>query len=359
MPIFDQGYQHWNGRLSGHVWRWLAVTREGVRAQWKKRATRSAVLVAFGPALLLSAMLIVWGLLEQQSSLLDTFGPLLRGLPPEIIEGPKQYRASFWTMAYHYFFQIQTFFAMILVLIVGPDLISQDLRFNAIPLYFSRPLRRIDYFLGKLGVIGFYLAVVAIGPALVAYLLGVAFSFELSVFRDTARLMAGVIAYGLLIVVSAGTLMLALSSLSRSSRFVGAAWVGVWVVGNIAAQSLQDTVRKDWCPLVSYSRNLDRMRTVLLDTESALAQFLALYEAGLSAGRDAARGALPFPFGRGRRGRGPFAPPEPPPPPPPAIVEGLKSADYPWRWSAGVLGGLFVASVWTLSTRVKSLDRLK
>jgi ABC-2 type transport system permease protein len=357
MPIFDQGYQHWNGRLSGHLWRWLAITREGVRAQWKKRATRSAVLVAFGPALLLSAVLIVWGLLEQQSSVLETFAPLLRGLPPEIVEGPRQYRASFWTMAYHYFFMIQTFFAMVLVLIVGPDLISQDLRFNAVPLYFARPLRRIDYFLGKLGVIGFYLGVVAVGPALTAYLLGIAFSFELSVFRDTARLMAGVLAYGLLIVVSAGTLMLALSSLSRSSRFVGAAWVGVWVVGNIAAKTLDDTVRQEWCSLVSYTRNLDRVRSVLLDTESAFDQFYGLYEAGLTASREAARRAMPFPFGRGRRGRAP-RPPDPPPKPP-DILEGMKDANYPWRWSAGVLGGLFLASAWVLSTRVKSLDRLK
>ena len=32
MPIFDQGYQHWNGTLSGHAWRWLAITRQGVRS---------------------------------------------------------------------------------------------------------------------------------------------------------------------------------------------------------------------------------------------------------------------------------------------------------------------------------------
>ena len=31
MPIFDQGYQHWTGHLSGHAWRWLAITRHGVR----------------------------------------------------------------------------------------------------------------------------------------------------------------------------------------------------------------------------------------------------------------------------------------------------------------------------------------
>ena len=42
---------------------------------------------------------------------------------------------------------------MLLVVLAGPNLISRDLRFNALPLYFSRPLTRLDYFLGKLGVI--------------------------------------------------------------------------------------------------------------------------------------------------------------------------------------------------------------
>ena len=35
MPIFDQGYQHWKGTLSGHAWRWLAITRQGLRGQLK------------------------------------------------------------------------------------------------------------------------------------------------------------------------------------------------------------------------------------------------------------------------------------------------------------------------------------
>ena len=73
---------------------------------------------------------------------------------------------------------------MILVLLVGPDLISQDLRFNAIPLYLSRPVRRFEYFLGKLGVIGVFLGAVTIGPALLAFALGMA-SASTAVVRDT------------------------------------------------------------------------------------------------------------------------------------------------------------------------------
>ena len=51
MPIFDQGYQHWSGTLSGHAWRWLAITRHGVRVALTNRWLRIALLVvlAAGP----------------------------------------------------------------------------------------------------------------------------------------------------------------------------------------------------------------------------------------------------------------------------------------------------------------------
>ena len=44
MPIFDQGYQHWQGQLSGQAGRWLAITRQGVRAQLKNRGSAGSDL---------------------------------------------------------------------------------------------------------------------------------------------------------------------------------------------------------------------------------------------------------------------------------------------------------------------------
>jgi ABC-2 type transport system ATP-binding protein len=171
MPIFDQGYQHWQGRLSGHAWRWLAVTRQGVRAQMKNRFTRLVVLFALLPAIALAMMLIAWGLLEQQAEFIRPVFAFLN-FPREMLAEPRSFRLPIWNAAYHFFFTAEMFFFMILVMLVGPGLISQDLRFNAIPLYFSRPLRRIDYFVGKLGVIGYFLALVAIVPAVFAFVLG-------------------------------------------------------------------------------------------------------------------------------------------------------------------------------------------
>ena len=325
MPIFDQGYQHWDGALSGHAWRWLAITRRGVRTQWEKKATRRAVIAALLPALGLAALLVGWGLFEQQSELLAPFLPFLRGLPAELREGAKSYRVPIWTLAFDRFLGVQMFFAMVLVLIVGPDLISQDLRFNAIPLYFSRPLRRIDYFAGKFGVIAVFLGIVTLLPILLAWVLGVAFSLDPGVALDTARLLGASLLSGLIVVGSAGMLMLALSSLSKSSRLVGGMWLGIWIIGRLAAGALIQLVGADWCPMVSYIQNLDRLREALLDTGSALETMSTIFQ-----------------FARRRQ-------------------ETMEAATlgYPWAWSAYVLIGLFVLSMVILSSRVRSLDRLK
>lgn len=367
MPIFDQGYQHWQGKLSGHAWRWLTITRHGVRAQMKSRWTRLVLFFALTPALVLAGFLILWGLVEQKSSLVTPLLPLLQGiLPPEALEGPKAFRVTIWTIAYQFFFDFQIFFVMILVLLIGPGLISQDLRFNAIPLYFSRPLRRFDYFAGKLGTIGVFLGVVAIIPALLAYVLGVCFSLDLSVTWETARVVAAAVAYGLVIVVSTGTLMLAISSLSRNSRYVAVAWFGFWLVTNATSGILFGAVRSDWCHLVSYTTNLKRVGGSLLDTRAAWGQIAHVLEAA----RPAAPGMFPPP-GRPPRpagGKGKIAPrpntdsvgnPQPNHRPPGLRIEEFGGPSYPWYWSAGVLVGLFGLSLCILSSRVKTLDRLK
>jgi ABC-2 type transport system permease protein len=228
-------------------------------------------------------------------------------------------------------------------------------------------VRRIDYFLGKLGVIGFVLAAVTIVPAALAYVLGVLFSLDFSVLRDTWRFLAASIGYGLVVVVSAGTMMLALSSLSRNSRYVGLLWIGLWIISNVVGailggmheasvhrdawhaemqrgakaggnqrqdwQRIQDKINEakaeaaqsNWRPLFSYTENLNRIRVYLFGANDS---FEKLGNIGGGPGQGRAFAAMMLP-------------------------------QYPWYWSAGVLAGLLGLSVWILTTRVKSLDRLK
>lgn len=360
MPIFDQGYQHWRGTLSGHAWRWLTITRQGVRAQMTNKWIRIVTLFAWVPAIALAAVLIIWGLVEQR---VDAVMAWLQGLPigPQLLADPLAFRPVVWGLAFHYFFQVEMFFAMVLILLAGPNLISQDLRFNAFPLYFARPLRRIDYFAGKLGVMATFLAAVAIVPAIVAYVLGACFSLDLKIIIEMLPLLLASIAYGLVVVVSAGLLMLALSSLSRNSRYVAGMWVGVWFVSGAVAgvvtgirfemanrdthswpgdhrdrvamqkwfehkQKIQtDFFRDDWSPMLSYTANLDRVGRVILNTDAAWEKLGTL---------------MSSPRGQ-------------------TSVTQMMGPQYPWYWSALVLAGLAGLSLWILSARVKSLDRLR
>jgi hypothetical protein len=398
MPIFDQGYQHWKGPLAGHGWRWLAVTRHGVRALWKNNLLRLLVVSAWIPALGLASVLALWGLLEQRAESITSW--LGAALDPRMIQDPRNYRVAVWTIAFSFFFKAELFATLVMVLFVGPNLISRDLRFNALPLYFARPLRRIDYFLGKLGVIGFFLATVAIIPAMAAYVLGVCFSMDLRVVPDTFRLVWASLLYGAVIVVSGGTLMLALSSLSRRSVYAGLLWAGLWLVSSWISWTLvavqtesilwrtqeteiarwieahppppgirlqqgypvyrrrprfaqigppppeteadrylqdyqeasnrawqraalagQEARRGDWRPLCAYPNNLDRIGDHFLGTDAAYRSFAHLSQN-------------------------------------PEQVTAF-TWQYPWQWSAGVLLGLLGLSVWILSFRVKSLDRLR
>jgi ABC-2 type transport system permease protein len=381
MPIFDQGYQHWSGQLSGHAWRWLAVTRQGIRSGLKNRVLRYVLIAAWMPALALVIVLCFWGLLERKSSMATTFIQFMSFLEPGLVADPKHYRVDVWRLSYGIFLRAELWFSMILVLLVGPNLISQDLRFNALPLYFSRPLRRIDYFLGKLGVIVAFLGMVIIVPSIVAYILGLLFSLDLTILRDTFSILLASIAYGLIISLSAGLLILAFSAISRSSRYVSLFWLGAWFISwsvstvllNVDSQQRRyayfskitapppgvwaegqsreerqkqfrawrqarqkaDTEyrlgelefsKNDWRPLVSYGTNLTRLGTELLGTDQTWKTLSQLQP------------------DQGSRDR---------------MLVMYMGPQYPWYWSAGVLVGLFGLSACILNFSVKSMDRLK
>ena len=381
MPIFDQGYQHWNGTLSGHAWRWLAVTRHGVRIGFQGRFLKLFLLLGLLPAVGLVVAISVWGLIERNTSFVSPIVTLLVSmnlLSPQVAADPRHYRVEVWTMCYSFFHSMELTLSMVLVLLVGPELISQDLRFNALPLYLSRPLRRIDYLAGKLGVIATFLGLVIIGPSLFAYALGMLFSLDLTIIRDTYRLLFASVAYGLVIILSSGMLILALSSLSRNSRYVALFWLAVWIISAVVGiilnvtdqnqrrqasynramaapaaprapddpdsknarksrrmdseqrrQARADFAKEEaehsktnWRPIVSYQANLSRIGGELLGTEAAWKTLSEL------------------PIARGRR----INDPDP---------------SYPWYWSGAVLAGLFVLSAGILSLSVRSLDRLR
>ncbi|HJZ93474.1 MAG TPA: ABC transporter permease subunit [Gemmataceae bacterium] len=383
MPIFDQGYQHWSGELTGHGLRWLAITRHGVRIGMKNRLLRIALLIAWLPAAVLTFSLCVWGLLEQKSDLVQPLVPFLTGmLGPDVVNNPKAYRVEVWTLCYDYFLLTELRFSMIVVLLVGPGLISRDLRFNALPLYFSRPLRRIDYFVGKLGVVVVFLGSVLVVPSVIAYVLGLLFSLDWTIIRDTFPLLLACVGYGAVMSVSAGLLILALSSLSRNSRYVGLFWLAVWFVSSIVGTVLtgvneEHRMRQTYRRAVEAERAAqaerppkspeDRQRQAASRQEAQRRMWADLQREQREAARSDWRPLFSYTANLSRVGRhwlGADASWEKLAETVPAderdryLLENM-GAQYPWYWSAAVLAVLFGLSICILNFRVRSLDRLK
>jgi hypothetical protein len=110
-------------------------------------------------------------------------------------------------------------------------LISQDIRSRAFLLYFSRPLSRFEYLLGKLSTLWVYLALISVVPCLVLYCMGVCLSPSLTVVTATWDIPIRIVGAAIVLMLPASSLALCLSSLSQESRNAGFAWFAIWILG--------------------------------------------------------------------------------------------------------------------------------
>jgi ABC-2 type transport system permease protein len=113
-----------------------------------------------------------------------------------------------------YIFQLRVIVMAIFVAVQAPELVSRDLRSHVLPLYFSRPLRRLDYPLAKLAAfIAACLAMIEI-PLLLLYLgTIVSASGPGAVWNETKALIPGLLV-GAMWAILLASIGLALASLS-------------------------------------------------------------------------------------------------------------------------------------------------
>lgn len=86
--------------------------------------------------------------------------------------------------------------AALFVAVVGPELVSRDLRNNLLSLYFSRPVTRTDYALTKLAGLGTAVFAMFAGPMLIMFL-GMALSGKTAIGPETGRFLLGLLAAGI------------------------------------------------------------------------------------------------------------------------------------------------------------------
>ena len=115
----------------------------------------------------------------------------------------------------------QDIFVFFVTVYVGAGLIANDRRANALQIYLSKPLTRAEYVIGKLAILMCFLLFVTWVPAILLLIVQIAFAGNFTFFVNNLFLFPAITLFSFLEAFVGAASMLALSSLSNNSRYVG------------------------------------------------------------------------------------------------------------------------------------------
>ena len=203
MPIHDQGYRRYLGSRAAIGRSWQVITRAGIRTVITKRSFIALMLMAWSPFVVRAVQVYIASNFSQASFL-----------------APK-------AETFREFLGQQGIFVFFVTIYVGAGLIANDRRANALQVYLSKPLTRAEYVAGKLAILFLFLVSVTWLPAITLLLVQIMFAGSFAFVRDNVFLLPAITLFSLLQVLVASSTMLALSSMSKSSRFVGVMYAGL------------------------------------------------------------------------------------------------------------------------------------
>jgi ABC-2 type transport system permease protein len=197
MPIHDQGYRRYEGQRAARGRAWLIIARTGVRSLIRRRAFIALLLLSWVPFVVRAVQLFAAANLPQAAFLAPT---------------PETFRQ---------FLSQQDAFLFFITVYAGAGLIANDSRANALQIYLSKPVTRTEYVCGKLAILFAFLLLVTWVPALLLLVVQILFAGNFTFLRGNLYLFPAITLFSFIQALTVALAMLALSSLSRSSRYVG------------------------------------------------------------------------------------------------------------------------------------------
>ena len=201
MPLHDLSYQHFDGPRTSRFNRSFNLARSAASLLLKRRSFLLLLAASWIPVLARVAQIYVARRFPQ-------------AFPFITID------AALWQ---EFLSQQVVFLPVILVaLYTGAGAISADLSTGAFVVYLSKPISRIDYVVGKAMPVMAALLVVTLVPALTLLVVHVFVAEDFQLFAVTPFLPLSVVIYSVWICLYFTLTVLAISSLTLSTRVAGA-----------------------------------------------------------------------------------------------------------------------------------------
>ena len=203
MPIHDQSYRRYIGGKTSPGRGWTVIAWAGIRNMIRKRIFLGLLLLGWMPFVVRAVQIY-----------LSTNFPQMAMIAPT-------------AETFRQFLEQQDAFVFFVTIYVGAGLIAGDRRANALQIYLSKPLLRSEYIAGKAAVLFTFILLVTWVPAILLLLVQVMFAGSFAFVSKNLFLFPAITVASLLQALLATFTMLALSSLSKSSRYVGILYAGI------------------------------------------------------------------------------------------------------------------------------------
>jgi len=238
MPIHDQGYRRYGGSR-GRGGAWLVIFTTGVRTMLSSRKWILLMIISWIQFIVRAVQFYIAANFSQAA-----------------IVAPS-------AATFRDFFDKQDLPVFIVTVWLGAALIAQDRRANALQIYLSKPLTRFEYICGKLSVLIAFLLFITWVPAILLLVVQVVFAGNFTFLATNAYLFPAITLYSIIEVLMVSMCMLALSSLSTNSRFVGILYTALIFFSNALYQVMRAVTGGTTVSWISFGNNLAQLGDVI------------------------------------------------------------------------------------------------
>ena len=254
MAVYEQTYKRYAGRLTPEWSRFLIIPRHSYRAIFNSKLFTAFFVICFLP-LLVEAILIY---LHHNINAIAIMQINVRELVP--------IDAFFFQT----FINIQGGFAFFVALLIGPPLVSRDLRNNALPLYLCRPFSRTEYVMGKMSVVLILLSAMTWVPQLLLFLFQ-AYLEGFTWFKTNLWMVSAIVIGGVVWILLLALLSQTISALVKWRVVASGALLAVFFIPAVFGEFLNLVFQTHWGNILSLGALIKNVTAGLFGTFDRLA----------------------------------------------------------------------------------------
>ncbi|HEY2963402.1 MAG TPA: hypothetical protein VGJ37_13345 [Pyrinomonadaceae bacterium] len=249
MAVYEQTYKRYAGPLTPEWSRFLIIPRHAYRAVFNSKLFTAFFVICFLP-LLVEAILIY---LHHNINALA----LMRIDAKEVV--------PIDAFFFQTFINVQGGFAFFVALLIGPPLVSRDLRNNALPLYLCRPFSRTEYVMGKMSVILILLSLITWVPQLLLFLFQ-SYLEGFTWFRTNLWIATAIIIGGVVWVLLLALLSQTVSALVKWRVVASGALLGIFFIPTIFGEFIDLVFQTHWGHIISLGALMKNVTAGLFGT---------------------------------------------------------------------------------------------